>query len=148
VSSFPELGGRLLVVYDGTCGLCNRAVRWLVWHDRLDRLRFTSSESENGSILLIRHRIVAPESRLIPTTILVVRNAGTPAEHILIRSQAVLAILDELPPPWPAIAGTLGLFPPSVLDVGYRLVARWRYRIWGRAESCPLPTPKDKARFV
>ena len=45
VSGLVEIGGRLLVVFDGRCGFCNRAVRWFLRRDRRDRLRFVASES-------------------------------------------------------------------------------------------------------
>lgn len=98
--------------------------------------------------LLARLGIGATESESSPGTILVVRNFGHPAEHVLMRSQAVLALLAELPHPWPAVAAALRWIPRPVRDLGYRLIARWRYRIWGRLESCPLPTAGDHAKFL
>lgn len=145
VESLTELGGRLLVVYDGHCGLCNRAVRWFLRHDRLDRLRFVASESAKVAELFARPGIAAESA---PSTILVVRDARSPAECVLVRSEAVLALLRELPRPWPAVAAMLGWIPRPVRDLGYRLIARWRYRIWGRLASCPLPTAEERARFL
>src|SRR5271157_771360 len=117
MNSFGELDGRLLVVFDGHCGLCNRAVRWLVRRDSGDRVRFAAFESEKVA-------------------------------EMLVRSDAVVALLGELPRPWGWVAVGLGWIPRALRDVGYRLVARWRYRIWGRLESCPIPTPEERKRFL
>ena len=143
-----QLDGRLLVVFDGHCGLCNRSVRWFLVRDRLDRMRFAPSQSEPVADLLARHALSAADAPTGPTSILVVRNAGLPNEQILLRSRAVRALLAELPHPWPAIATVLGIIPRLLLDLAYRLVARWRYRIWGRLETCPIPTPDERARFL
>ena len=148
VSSFLRLDGRLLVVFDGTCALCNRMVRWFLRRDRLDRLRFTASGSAEVAALLARHKIGIPELEAGPNTILVVRDCGEAAECVLVRSDAVLALLGELPQPWPSVAAALGWIPRPLRDLGYRLIACWRYRIWGRLESCPLPTPEERVRFL
>jgi predicted DCC family thiol-disulfide oxidoreductase YuxK len=60
----------------------------------------------------------------------------------------VVALLLELPRPWPAVAILLRTVPRPLRDLGYRLIARWRYRIWERLESCPVPTPDERARFL
>ena len=75
-------------------------------------------------------------------------NAGGLAERVLARSEAVLALIAELPRPWPVVARVLGWIPRPVRDLGYRLIARWRYRIWGRLENCPLPTAGERNRFL
>jgi predicted DCC family thiol-disulfide oxidoreductase YuxK len=143
-----DIGGRLLVMFDGHCGLCNGLVRWLLRQDRGDRLRFESLESAKVAELVARHvqDSVVPASG--PRTFLVVQNAGGPAERVLERSDAVLAVLRELPRPWPGLGMALKWIPRPVRDLGYRLVARLRYRIWGRLESCPIPTAEERARFL
>ena len=128
--------------------LCNRTVRWLLRRDRRDRLRFAASPSPKVPGLLARHGFAQPAPETGPTTILVVRDLDGPKEQLLARSDAVVAILRELPGPWPAIAVTLGWVPRPVRDFGYRLVARWRYRIWGRLAVCPVPTADKRARFL
>lgn len=152
VENFEELGDRLLVIFDGHCGLCNRAVRWFLVRDRRDRLRFVPSESPNVAELRKRHGIVEPgpvtNASRIPRTLLVVRDPGSPSERILARSDAVMALLAELPRPWPVVGTALKWIPRTLRDLGYRLIARWRYRIWGRLESCPIPTAEERERFL
>lgn len=154
VSLTEELGGRLLVIFDGTCGLCNHSVRWFLCRDGRDLLRFTPSESPKVAELLARHGFTAPSAPATgpgaagPGTILVVRDAGGPSERVFVRSDAVVALLGELPRPWPLTGKLLGAVPRLLRDLGYRLIARWRYRIWGRLASCPIPGPEERGRFL
>jgi len=149
-----KLGDRLLVIFDGHCGLCNRSVRWFLTRDQRDRLRFAASDSPQVAELLQRygilerHGITAPNSAPDPTSIVVAQDAGGADERILTQSRAVLTILRELPRPWPAAAAVLAWIPRPVLDLGYRLIARHRYRIWGRLENCPIPTPEQRRHFL
>jgi predicted DCC family thiol-disulfide oxidoreductase YuxK len=142
-----KIGDRLLVVYDGHCGLCNGWVRWLLRWDWRDRLRFAASQSEKAAGLLARHAD-ALEPGGTPGTVLVFRNPLEAGEQPLTRLAATLAVLGELPRPWPALAAALAWIPAFLSDPVYRLVARWRYRVWGRLECCPLPTAEERARFL
>jgi predicted DCC family thiol-disulfide oxidoreductase YuxK len=141
-------GPGLLVIFDGHCGLCNRLVRWLLRRDRPNRLRFASSDSDKVAGLLARHGFYGSNSATGPETILVVRDHEGPAEQLLVRSDAVVELLGELPRPWPAAGAALKLIPRPLRDLGYRLVARWRYHIWRRLETCPMPTPEERERFL
>ncbi len=138
----------MLVIFDGRCGFCNRAVRWFLSRDRRDRLRFAPSESAHVAVILMRHGFSALDAATGPGTILVVRDPGGPLEQIWVRSDAVVALLQELPHPWPMVGNALRHMPRAVRDLGYRFIARWRYRIWGRLKSCPLPTAEEQARFL
>ncbi len=148
VSRPKELGERLVVLFDGHCALCNRTVRWFLRHDRQDRLRFAAFEASGWGELLKRHGISVPDSESGPNTILVLRDFSGAEEEILVRTDAALAMLRELSPPWPAVSAVLRLVPRPVRDLAYRLVARWRIRIWGRLESCPIPTAEERERFL
>jgi predicted DCC family thiol-disulfide oxidoreductase YuxK len=101
-----------------------------------------------GLGLLARHGIDLANSEPGPGTIVVVRDFGGPEERLLVRSEAVLALLAELPRPWPVVAAGLRWLPRPVCNLGYRLIARWRYRIWGRLESCRIPAPEERTHFL
>ena len=148
VSELDEIGDRLLVIFDGHCGFCNRAVRWFLRRDRRDRLRFMASESPKVAGLLARHGMGATDLASGPDTMLVVRHPDSLAERVFVRSDAALALLAELPRPWQGVGVVFGWVPRPVRELGYRLIARWRYRIWGQLESCPIPTPEERARFL
>jgi predicted DCC family thiol-disulfide oxidoreductase YuxK len=82
-----------------------------------------------------------------PDTILVLRNTGTHVEELLVRSNAILACLRVLPQPWPFFAAVARLIPRPVREA-YRFIANHRYRIWGRYDSCPIPTPEERRHFL
>jgi predicted DCC family thiol-disulfide oxidoreductase YuxK len=147
-SDLDKLGGRLLVIFDGHCGLCNRTTRWCLRHDQFDRLRFVASNSPIVQELLARHGLDAATLAGNSGTILVAQAVDTPAEQLFTRSDAALAVLRQLPLPWPALGATLRLIPRPLRDLGYRLIARVRYRIWGRLEACPIPTAEERMRFL
>ena len=148
MNPLDQLGDRLLVIFDGHCGLCNGAVRWLLRHDRRDRLRFAASESPTVAGLLVRNGAGGQNPAQVPDTILAVRDPGGAEERVLVRSDAALALLGELPRPWPAVAAALGWIPRPLRNLGYRIVARCRYRIRGRLESCPLPETGQREKFL
>jgi predicted DCC family thiol-disulfide oxidoreductase YuxK len=152
VAELPELTGRLLVVFDGECGFCNRSIRWLLRRDRKDRLRFAPSTAPAVEQLLTSHGVQPFGQGSNPDpgfeTVLVFRNAGTSMEELLVRSNAILACLRVLPQPWPALAAVLRLIPRPLRESGYRFVARQRYRIWGRYATCPIPTPEERRHFL
>ena len=151
VASVPfssALKNRLLVVYDGECGFCNRSIRWLLRRDRKDRLRFAASSDPAIAELLASHGVSASIASAGPDTILVFRNTGMPIEELLVRSNAILACLKVLPQPWPAFAILLRLIPRPLRESMYRLIASQRYRIAGRHTSCPIPTPDERRHFL
>ena len=148
VSGFKDIGERLLVIFDGRCGLCNRSVRWFLTRDRNDRMRFVPSDAPAAGELLGRHGLASFAAQGNSATILVAVSPGTPAERMLVRSAAVLALLAQLPAPWPAVATILGWIPRRLRDLGYRLVARFRYRLFGRLDTCPIPTASEQNRFL
>lgn len=134
----------MLVVFDGHCGLCNGTVRWFARRDRRDRLRFAASEAPVAAELLARSGLAGSEQ----DTIVVVRGAETTTPQAFTRSAAVVALLTELPRPWPFWAGILHALPRPLRDLGYRLLARVRYRIWGQLASCPIPTTEERRHFL
>jgi predicted DCC family thiol-disulfide oxidoreductase YuxK len=148
VAGLEQVGDRLLVIFDGHCGFCNRSVRWFLRRDLHDRLRFAASQSPQVAELLARHGFAPSDLESGPNTILVVRDADGPSERVLVRSDAAVAMLLELPRPWPVFGRVFGWIPRPARDLGYRLIARWRYRIWGRLETCPLPTEEERERFL
>jgi len=137
--------GRLLVVFDGHCGLCNRTVRWLLARDTEDRLRFVASEEPLAVELLRGHGADLDGGA---GSIVVMRYPASSGEQPLVRSNAIVALLGVLPSPWPAFGAVLRLVPRAIRDLGYRLIARWRYRIWGRLAACPLPMSADREKFI
>ena len=128
-----------IVFFDGVCNLCNGFVQFIIRHDPAGRFRFTSLQSEAGQALLAAHgQQVSPT----PETVLLLENG-----RLYTHSTAALRIARQLGWPWRGFAVAL-LLPRILRDAVYRFVARNRYRWFGREESCWLPTPDLKARFL
>jgi predicted DCC family thiol-disulfide oxidoreductase YuxK len=135
--------GRALLLYDGVCALCNGVVHLLMKHDRLDRFRYAPLESNLGREMLARFGI-----RTFPDGVVLVTDALTPEERVYHRSDAVAASLQRLEPPWRLAGKMLAMLPRPLRDWGYGVVARFRYRIFGRYDTCPLPTPEQRDRLL
>jgi predicted DCC family thiol-disulfide oxidoreductase YuxK len=133
-----------IVVYDGVCGLCNRAVRFVLKHDGQDRFRFASLQSEFAAGIL-RRRGIQPG---ILDTFYLVTDHGQPGEQLSERSEAAIAVLRELGGVWRVLALPLRVLPAQVRDWGYNLIARHRYRMFGKYDACPLPEAKDRHKFL
>lgn len=133
-----------ILLYDGVCGLCNRFVQFILRRDRGALFRFASLQSPFAASTLSR-RATNPSTL---DTICVVLNYNETNESILTRSDAVIFVLKQLGGFWRFCAWVLQLVPRSLRDWKYRLIARHRYRIFGRYDTCPLPTANDRARFL
>lgn len=132
-----------IVLYDGVCGLCNHLVQFLLKRDNRDRFRFASLQSEFARNLLKRHGADPHDL----DTVYLVKNYGQPGESLLERSDGVLYMLDQLGGVWKlAVIGRV--LPKKLRDAIYKMVARNRYRVFGKHESCMLPEPKHRARFL
>jgi predicted DCC family thiol-disulfide oxidoreductase YuxK len=132
-----------IVLYDGVCGLCNRAVQFLLKHDRQDRFRFASLQSDFAVNLLKRHGI---DPTTLDTVYAVV-NHDEANEQLLAKSDAFLLFGKVLGGIWNVVR--LGrIMPRPVRNWLYDLVAANRYRVFGKSESCVLPDPAYKHKFL
>jgi predicted DCC family thiol-disulfide oxidoreductase YuxK len=123
----PE-GSRDIILFDGVCVLCSRWYRFVTARDRAQRFRFVAIQSSEGRPLAERFGI-DPDN---PETFALI--AGGKAYF---RSDAALRILRELPR-WRWIAA-LRAIPAPLRDALYGVIARNRYRWFGRLDSCTLP---------
>ncbi len=138
----PEPGCPILL-YDGVCGLCNRLNQFLLSRDRAGRLQFAALQSAFADQTLRKH---GKKGDL--DTLYLLTDYGCDSERVLSKSRAVLGAVEELGGPWRALAGVLRALPARILDAVYDRVARNRYRIFGKSETCRVPTPEQRARFI
>lgn len=129
---------RAVVFFDGVCGLCNSTVDFLFSHDRRQRLACAPLQGTTAELLL-------PTATRQELNTLVLR---LPDGRQHVRSAAVVRILWRLGGVWKTAAAGLWLIPRPLRDLGYRLVAKSRYRLFGRRETCRLPTPDDADRLL
>ena len=131
-----ELDG--IWLFDGLCNFCSGSVRTALKWDRKGVLRFVPLQSPFGRAIAERYglNLENPESFLF-------FDHGQP----LGASDAVLALARRLGPPASA-AAAFGLLPKRLRDGAYGLLARNRYRLMGKRETCMVPTPGERARFI
>jgi predicted DCC family thiol-disulfide oxidoreductase YuxK len=138
-----EPQGAHLVLYDGVCGLCNRLLQFLLTHDDRRAFAFASLQSSIGRSTVLRFGGDPDEL----TSFYVVANYRAPNATFFARSEAALFVAGELGWPWKAAASFRAL-PTALLDPVYNVIARYRYRVFGRFDHCVIPRPEFKRRFI
>jgi predicted DCC family thiol-disulfide oxidoreductase YuxK len=132
-----------ILLYDGVCGLCNRLVGFVLKRDRRKLFCFASLQSSFArEILSLRE-----DSPVDLDTLVIIGYYQTESKKHLVRSEAVLFVLRELGGFW-RWARVFSLAPTFLLDLGYRFVAKTRYRFFGKYDSCPLPEQDYHSRFI
>jgi predicted DCC family thiol-disulfide oxidoreductase YuxK len=127
-----------VLLFDGVCNLCNNSVQWVLTHDRKAVFRFSALQSETGQRLLESFGR-SPDG--LDTVVLI------DGDRIYTHSDAPLEIARRLGGFW-QILYIFKMVPRPLRDAIYRWIARNRYRWFGKEDSCWLPQPKWKARFV
>ncbi|MCG8611553.1 MAG: DCC1-like thiol-disulfide oxidoreductase family protein [Pseudomonadales bacterium] len=127
-----------VILFDGVCRLCAGWSQFILRYDRDARFKLCSVQSPEGQAIL--RRFAYPTDKF--DTMLYVE-----AESCYERSDALLRILQQLPRPWSGLS-VLRWIPGRVRDWGYNLIARNRYRLFGRLNACRVPPPEYRQRFV
>lgn len=128
-----------LLLFDGDCVLCHRWVKFLLSADRLRRLHFTTLTGETSQTVRQRFDDAFPAAL---DTVVYVEDG-----RLYTRTSAILRACRHLP--WPARALTvLRLIPRPLADLGYRAVARTRYRLFGRRDTCFVPPTEARAQVL
>jgi predicted DCC family thiol-disulfide oxidoreductase YuxK len=133
-----------IILYDGVCGLCNRLVQFLLKHDQQARLRFASLQSDFAAKVLQRHGIDPKDL----DTLHLIEDYEQPGERVLQRSDAILRAGRELGGFWSASSVAAKIVPRALRDAVYRFVAHNRYRVFGKYDTCMLPEPNQRSRFL
>ena len=137
----PSVGeGAHLVLYDGVCGLCNRLIQYLLEHDRRSAFTFASLQSAAGTNMV--KRFGGNPNEL--TSFCVVADYRTSGAQMFSKSRAALFVAGELGWPWKLVQ-VARVLPRPLRDSLYDLVARHRYRIFGRYEQCLMPSEEERA---
>jgi predicted DCC family thiol-disulfide oxidoreductase YuxK len=128
----------LILLFDGSCGLCDSAVKFILKRDSARRFRFAPQESQLAQDLLAKHGLNADELNSI---VLI------DGENVYLRSNAILRIVMELPDPWP-LAGVLVYVPVPLRNAAYDYVARHRKEWFKSPDTCRTPTPQEREQFL
>jgi predicted DCC family thiol-disulfide oxidoreductase YuxK len=136
----PETPAAEFLFYDGHCGLCHRAVKFVLRHDRSGRaFRFAPLQGET-----FRARVAEDRRAGLPDSVVVLTRDG----ELLVRSDAFLHTFRRLGGGWRVLAAILSVVPRGLRDLVYDFVARIRYRVFGKREDrCPIVPVEMRARF-
>lgn len=132
-----------LILYDGVCGLCDRFVQFLIARDSHDRYRFAALQSDLGHQAVARHG-GDPDA---VSTVYLIEHWGTDQERARVRGKAAMYAIDRLGGGW-RVPGLLRFLPAFLLNAGYAVVARFRYRLFGRLDACPTPSAATRGKFL
>lgn len=127
-----------IILFDGVCNLCNRSVQLVIRHDAQGVFRFASLQSEVGQRLLQQSGL---DTTHFSSLVLVDR------DKVFTQSDAALKIALYLGGFW-RLLSIFRLVPRFIRNAVYAWIARNRYQWFGKTESCWLPTPELKARFL
>ncbi|WP_418262863.1 thiol-disulfide oxidoreductase DCC family protein [Flavobacterium faecale] len=128
-----------IILFDGVCNLCNSAVNYVIAHDKKDVFRFVAIQSDLGQ-KIINH--IGVDTTKTDSIILYI-----PQKAYYYKSQAALKIACDLSDFLPLLA-LFQIIPTSISNWVYDYVAKNRYRWYGKKESCMIPTPELKSKFL
>jgi predicted DCC family thiol-disulfide oxidoreductase YuxK len=135
----PDFDGRdPLIVFDGVCVLCSGFARTVVRLDREKRFRFVTAQSPLGEALYRRHGL---RTDVYETNLVIVDGVA------YTKMDSFIAVMSALGWPW-RVAKMLGLLPRPIRDWIYDRVAKNRYALFGRKESCEIPSSELRERII
>ena len=133
-----------IILYDGVCGLCNHLIQFVLKRDRNDRFRFAALQSEFAGDVLRRHGV----NPALLDTVYLLLNYSQPEERLSSRSDAGIQVLAELGGVWRALASIVKHLPRWIRDKIYTLIARNRYQLFGKYQTCQIPDEKYRRKFL
>lgn len=128
-----------IVFFDGECAFCSRGIRWLARLDRHDHIRFSPLQGE-----LAKNRGITMNDDPAEDTMIVVREEDG---RVFSKSDGTLELAAALGFPF-GLLGMFKLVPRTLRDALYRWIARNRYRWFGKADVCRLPSPEVERRLI
>lgn len=135
----------MIVFYDGLCGFCDHTVQFVLERDRgQDRFLFAPLQGNLAEEVLPRHGKNPKDLN----SLYLLMDQGLESERVLEKSSAAVRIGKTLGGFTGFWASVVGILPRFLRDWGYGLVAKARYRIFGKRDSCRMPAKEDRAKFI
>lgn len=132
------MDNKIIVLFDGVCNFCNWAVNFIIKRDKENIFMFAPSQSRAVQEIINKHKL----DRKGYETIILINN-----EDIFVKSEAVLEIFKYLKGGWKYLR-ILKIFPRIFRDWGYTVFAKFRYKIFGKRDTCMIPNEDIKKRFL
>ncbi|MFM9837688.1 MAG: thiol-disulfide oxidoreductase DCC family protein [Cyclobacteriaceae bacterium] len=129
---------KTVVLFDGVCNLCNGSVLFIIKRDQEAKFSFASLQSSFGQSQLRNFSLPVGELN----TIFLIKD-----EKFFKKSDAALEIAKGMSGLWPALY-VFKIVPRFIRNFFYDLIAKNRYRWFGKQDACMIPTPELKARFI
>ena len=127
-----------VILFDGICHFCNRTVNVILRHDKTNYFQFAPSQS-NAALNILQQFSVVENS--IASVILIDN------DKVYTNTDAVIQIATHLAG-WPSIFRFLRLVPKPIRDFAYELIAKNRYTLFGKRDSCRIPKASERNRFL
>jgi predicted DCC family thiol-disulfide oxidoreductase YuxK len=127
-----------IILFDGVCNLCNGAVQFIIKNDDKGKFKFASLQSDFGQQILSKNNLPTSDFN----SFVFFEN-----DKIFMKSTAALKVLKGLGGKWKMLYVFI-IVPKFIRDIAYDFIAKRRYSIWGKIESCMMPTPELKSRFL
>lgn len=132
------MNNQCILLFDGTCNLCNRTVQFVIKRDKKGVLKFASLQSETGKQIMQQFNI---PSEYIDSIILLERG------NVYYKSTAALRLSKNMDALWP-LCYALIIVPAFIRNIIYNFIARNRIKWFGKSETCWVMTPELKNRFL
>jgi predicted DCC family thiol-disulfide oxidoreductase YuxK len=127
-----------VILFDGVCNFCNSAVNFIIKQDKKRIFRYAALQSETGKKLLQQHNLSSAE---LDSFVLI------DGDKAYKRTTAALHLYPKFGGAW-KLAKLLWVIPTFIRDGVYNVIAKNRYRWWGKKDSCMLPSPEIRSLFL
>jgi len=127
-----------IILFDGVCNFCNRTVRVIIKHDKADKFKFAQLQSDLAKELLLKQGLDQNE---LSSVILI------EGDQVYTKSDAVIRIAHQLSG-WPTIVSYSKWVPKAIRNFFYDLIAKYRYRLFGKQDNCIIPDKKVQDKFL
>ncbi|TNE73801.1 thiol-disulfide oxidoreductase DCC family protein [bacterium] len=127
-----------IVYFDGVCNLCNASVDFIIKRDLKAKFKFASLQSDLGQKILQENQFNSDDY----DSFILEQNG-----NVYIKSSAAIRVAMQIGFPW-SLLGVFLAIPPFIRNIVYSFIAKNRYKWFGKKETCRLPTPEERARFI
>ena len=127
-----------IVIFDGVCNFCNATVRWIIKHDKYNKIKFAAQQSVSGKRILDQFGLSSDE---LDTVVFIKQDV------VYKRSDAFIQIC-KLLKGFPVYFSIIRFIPRVVRDFFYKLITKYRYNIFGKKDQCMIPTAEIREKFI